>query len=226
MIIFYSKIEKPIFEEKLSNFSNPGIYSACGLTLVIYQLQQSTAFAYTVFNQVKSIYYDGESKQAIARKKWTDEMKIHAQIRESSVAREPKSIHYTTFGKAFFAFVFIVFITAGYLAVKSINNRKEEQKQEALLAIPPQAGDLYYGYCIENVAGTTKMRWTWLRIDKVEGKSYLVSINKAKTEKQLHQDQPDEGFEETPITTTFSGGAMPGFTSTNNSFNFYAKRKR
>jgi len=76
MIIFYSKIEQPIFEEKLTNFSNPGVYSSDSLVLVIYQMQQSTAFAYTVFNKVKSVYYDGESKQMIARRKWTDEMKM------------------------------------------------------------------------------------------------------------------------------------------------------
>jgi hypothetical protein len=227
MIFIYSKIEKPIFEEKLTNFSNPGIYSANSLVLIIYQLQQSTAFAYTVFNQVKSVYYDGESKQEIARKKWTDEMRNHAQMRENTITREPKSIYYTAFGKAFFAFVLIVFITGGFLAVKSISDRKEEQKQEVLLAIPPKAGDLYYGYFVERdpSIASAKMLWTWLRVDKIEGKRYLVSINKVKTEKQLTQDQPDQGFEEKPITTEFTAGAIAGFKSIDNSFDFSAKRK-
>jgi hypothetical protein len=227
MIFIYSKIEKPIFEEKLTNFSNPGIYSTDGIVLIIYQLQQSTAFAYTVFNQVKSVYYDGESKQEIARKKWTDKMRTHAQMRENTITREPKSIYYTAFGKAFFAFVLIVFITGGFLAVKSISDRKEEQKQEVLLAIPPQPGDLYYGYFVERdpSVASAKMLWTWLRVDKIEGKRYLVSINKVKTEKQLTQDQPDQGFEEKPITTEFTAGAIAGFKSIDNSFDFSAKRK-
>jgi hypothetical protein len=228
MIFIYSKIEEPIFEEKLTNFSNPGSHSADCIVLIIYQLQQSTAFAYTVFNQVKSVYYDGESKQEIARKKWTDEMKIHAQMRESTIARAPKSVNYTAFGKVFFAFVLIVLIAGGFLAAKSISDRKEERKQEVLLAIPPQVGDLYYGYFVEHdpSVASGKMLWTWLRVVKIEGKTYSVSINKTKEEKQSSDDRPVSAFEEHTLETELITGATPGFRTKDNSFDFLAKRKQ
>jgi hypothetical protein len=63
-------------------------------------------------------------------------------------------------------------------------------------------------------------------VDKIEGSTYLVSINKARTETQLSQNQPDQGFEDTPVRAEFTTGAIPGFKATDNSFNFFAKRKQ
>jgi large-conductance mechanosensitive channel len=87
-------------------------------------------------------------------------MKIHAQMRENTVTRAPKNLRYTTFGKVFMAFALVALLSAGFLAVKSISDRKNEQKQEAKLTVTPRQGDLYYGYFIENKPsdhGTTKM---------------------------------------------------------------------
>lgn len=227
MIIFYRKIEQPIFEEKLNNFSNPGLYSSDYIVLVVYQLHQSTGFGYTVFNKVRSVYFDGGSNREIPRRQWTEEMKSHAQMRENTVARDPKSLRYTPFGKVFIAFTLIVFLTAGILAVRTISKRKKEQKQEAQLTVPPRQGDLYYGYFIQNNAtgGASKMLWTWIRVDKIEGTIYLISINKNRTENELSQDQPGQEFDKTPIRAEFTTGAIPGFKSIDNGFNFFAKRK-
>jgi hypothetical protein len=228
MIIFITKIEKPIFEEKLTNFSNPGVFSDNHITLVVYQLAQKTGFAYSTFNKVTSIYFDGDSNHQIPGGKWTEEMFIHAKMRENTVAREPKSVRYTKFGKAFFILCFIIFLTMAFLAEKSISDRKKELKQEATLAIPPQQGDLYYGYFVERdpSAASAKMLWTWLRVVKIEGKTYFVSINKTKEEEQSSDDKPNSDFEEHTFETELITGTMPGFRTKDNSFDFLAKRKQ
>lgn len=228
MIIRIIETKKSIFEEKLTGFSVPDGFSVDNITFIVYQFHSKTLFSRSVYNKVKSAYFIGNMDREISHKVWTKEMIAHANMREKTIEREPKSIHYTILGKALFTLLFALVLIIGFLAVQSISYMKKEKAEEALLSEAPKNGDVYYGHFNEFApsGASLRMGWTWLRIMGTEGGAYLVSIHKIVKESPSSDGPPNTGFEERTYKVLMKGGASPSFKSPDNNFDFTAMRKQ
>jgi hypothetical protein len=127
MYIEITEEKKPIFVEQLTSFSTIPI------TFVVYQFHSKTFFSQSIYNRVQSAYLDGDNDHEISRKNWTQEMIAHAKMRENTVPREARVVHYSIFGKALFTFLFVLILALGYMAVRSVSEMKKERAQEASL---------------------------------------------------------------------------------------------
>lgn len=228
MFIGITEIRKPIFEEELTRLALPEGYQTGSITYMIRQFHSKTLFSQSVYPKIESVYFVGDSGREIPRKVWTTEMAAHAELRESTVQREPKSVRYTIFGKALFTLLFALILVVGLLVARSMTEVKKQKAQEALLNIAPKAGDVYYGFYGEYLpSGVSKTGWTWLRIEKADGAFYLVSLNKKVSESfSQATDAPTEAFDERTYKVTLKRGTEPEFKTEDSRFNFSASRKQ
>lgn len=227
MILFVREIKQPIFEEKLNNAAILDGFPTSQLQLVVYQLHSSTLFGYSIYNKVSSAYFDENSGREILRKHWTAEMATHAQMRESTVPRQPKKVSYSIFGKAIMVLLVVLIIGAGYFVGKRMATVKDENIQLATLNAIPKAGDQYYGYLTEftSTGVAKRMGWTWLKIKKVEDGFYIAAVDEVIGQSPVADSQPGTFEESESYKLQLKPGAKPSFSATDNSLNFSVMRK-
>ncbi|KIO78274.1 hypothetical protein TH53_04460 [Pedobacter lusitanus] len=138
MYIGITTTQKPIFQEKITLLTTPEYYPTESMTYVIYQFQSKTLFSESVYKKVESAYFADDLDREIPRKAWTEEMKAHAAMRESTEPREPKSVRYTFIGKALFTVLFVLILVLGFLAVQSFNEMKKINAQNKLMNTSPK----------------------------------------------------------------------------------------
>lgn len=228
MIIRVTQIEEPIFEEELNYMVLPEGQSSGSLTFVLYQFHSRTFFGESTYNKVNPVFFLTGSKHKIRRQKWTKEMAEYAQMRENTIPRIPKKVHYNFFGKALFTLLFAVLLFLGFQVFRSISTLKKEKTEEAVLLSDPKENDVYYGNLTEFASNGTLERtgWTWMKVVKIEGSDYIVSLGKEISEGLKPDSSPTAGFETETYRLKLKKGQQLSFKSADNNFSFSAMKKQ
>lgn len=228
MILRITQIEEPIFEEELRYMVPPEGQSSGSLTFVLYQFHSRTFFGESTYNKVNPTFFIKGSNHKIPKQKWTREMTEYAQMRENTIPRIPKKVRYNFFGKALFTLLFVLILVIGFQVFRSISTLKKEKTEEAVLLSDPKENDVYYGNLTEFASNGVLKRtgWTWLKVVKIEGSDYTVSLGKEITEGLKPDSSPSAGFETETYPLKLKKGEQLSFKSADNNFIFSVMKKQ
>jgi hypothetical protein len=227
MIITIRQIEKPIFEEELISMVPPSGQPLGIMTYVLYQYHSTTFFSESTYNKVNSVFFATGTNHRIPQRAWTNEMANYAKMREDTVQRARKRVHFNFLGKALFVILFALILFIPFQVMRSMSFLKKEKAEQVLLTDTPKENDQYYGYFNEfaSSGASIRMGWTWIKIVKIEGSDYQISIGKEVADKPAAEGTAPTGFEGRVYHVHVEKGTMIIFKSPDKSFDFTAMSK-